>query len=50
MTLKEFHLIGTVQTQSIKLDVQPPESLEDLKSDLSSAFRIWDPKGIDPVF
>lgn len=50
MTIKEFHLIGTVQRQSIKLDVRPWETLEDLKSDLSSAFGICDPKGIDPVF
>lgn len=49
MSVKEFHLIGTVQSQSVKLEVGPSDALEDLKSDLAGVFQVWDPKGIDTV-
>lgn len=46
MQVKEFHLIGTVQRQSVKLEVRPSDALDDLKCDLGGALGIWDPKGI----
>jgi hypothetical protein len=49
MQVKEFHLIGTVQSQPVKLEVGPSDALKDLKSDLAGVFGIWDPKGIDSV-
>jgi hypothetical protein len=49
MQVKEFNLTGTVQSQSVKLEIRPSDALEDLKSDLAGVFGIWDPKGIDSV-
>ncbi|XWW98482.1 hypothetical protein V2A60_006482 [Cordyceps javanica] len=46
MVFKEFHLIGTVRSQSAKIEVQPSDHVDHIKSDLAGIFAICDPKGI----
>ncbi|ATY65882.1 Cytochrome P450 [Cordyceps militaris] len=46
MVYKQFHLFGTVRSQSAKIEVQPSDDVDHLKSDLAGIFAICDPKGI----